>query len=234
MVCVELVDHHLRPSCPTGTCSPKSHKEFLINRFFFSRLFHQTPPRLKFIHKLIKPVTEGALKKADNIAEGFNLVYKAPMDKYILALSIACAVTTAGLTLLGYQVYTENMSLKDLEQRTTFGEKVVVSTGKYDLVLFIIGLVGFNIMMSIMIRRYPLRIWKNGENYIVVFEGHIPSVRRYFPFLKGQVEPVPARGILPWKDSRFLINGQKAILLDQYFKTPSELHHMINEKYRYY
>lgn len=156
------------------------------------------------------------------------------MDKYILALSIACAVTTAGLGLLGFQAFKENMSLKDLEQRTTFGEKVTVSTGKYDLVMFIIGLIGFNLMMSVMIRRYPLRIWRNGENYVVVFEGHVPSVRRHVSFLKGQVEPMASKGFLPWKDSRFSINGHKTILLEQYFKTPSELNHMVNEKYRYY
>lgn len=209
-------------------------KTLTIFFIIYFRFFHQTPPRLKFINKIIKPVTEEALKRADKINAAFQLVYKAPMDKYVLALSIACCVTTAGLGLLGFQVFTDNLTLDDLQQRTTFGEKVTVSTGKNDLVMFIVGLIGFNLMMSIMIRRYPIRIWKNGENYVVVFEGHIPSVRRQFPFLKGQVEPMPPKGILPWKDSRFLINGQKTIMLEQYFKTPSELHHMINKKFRYY
>lgn len=156
------------------------------------------------------------------------------MDKYILALSIACAVTSAGLTLLGFQVYRDNLSLQDVQQRKTYGEKVIVSAGKYDFVMFIIGLIGFNIMMSVTIRRYPLRIWKKGENYVVVFEGHIPTVRRQFSFVKGQVEPVPPKGVLPWKENRFFIDGRRTILLEQYFKTPSELHQMIHEKYRYY
>lgn len=179
-------------------------------------------------------MTEDALRRSDQIKEGFQLVYKAPMDKYVLALSIACAFTTAGLALIGYQSYMENMSLDDLEQRKTYGTIVTVSTNKYELVTFMGALVGFNLMMSMMIRRYPLRIWRNGENYIVVFEGHIPSVRRQFTFVKGQVEPIPPKGVMPWRENRYFINGKRTILLEQYFKTPSELHHMINPKYRYY
>ena len=47
-------------------------------------------------------------------------------------------------------------------------------------------------------------------------------------FLKGDVNQVAVSGILPWRECRYTINKKKIILLPDYFKTPSELHKMMN------
>lgn len=156
------------------------------------------------------------------------------MASYMLALSIGSAVTVSIISALGVYVIATKMSLDDLTLNKSFGKRTIVTSNKYEWVAFVFFFFAFNWAIFLMIRRYPLRIYRNGDQYVAIFEGHIPFLRRQVPFAKGQVEPMPARGILPWKDSRYSLNGTRTILLEYYFKTPSELHRMINEKYKYY
>uniref|UniRef100_A0A336LF54 CSON011132 protein n=1 Tax=Culicoides sonorensis TaxID=179676 RepID=A0A336LF54_CULSO len=203
-----------------------------IKPFISQRLFHQSPIRFKVMN--LKPITEESMRIKDKLTHNFKIIYRAPMQSYIKALSIACAVTSAGLAFIGIHAYINGLTLDDLQQRSSYGDRFVVSTNTTELALFMVSLVVFNIVMSLTIRRYPLRIWRNGENYVAVFQSHIPFVCRNFSFMKGQMEPMAVKGVLPWKDARYVVNGQRMILLDQYFKTPSELHRMLNEKYDYY
>ncbi|XP_063697303.1 uncharacterized protein LOC134828207 [Culicoides brevitarsis] len=201
------------------------------------RFIHQTPRcfavRKGILGAIIKPATEESLRKSDKILNGFSLIYKAPADKYILSVSAFVLLTVSGLLTYVFIYFYHGMTFEEIVPRKTFGQKRSVTTNKTELIIAGIGTVVFNIMLTLMIRRYPLRIWKNGENYVAVFEGHIPFVRRQLKFVKGQVEPVPAKGVLPWAQSRFLMNGNKTILVDTHFKTPSELHQMINKKFKY-
>lgn len=156
------------------------------------------------------------------------------MEKYMLALSIGSAATVALLSALGAWFFTQHASLEDVVQGATYGSRTIISTDKNELIGFVVSFIGFNLVIYFMIRRYPLRIYRKADNYVAVFEGHIPFMRRQMHFARGQVEPLPATGIMPWKDCRYTINGRRSILLEQYFKTPAELHGMFNEKHKYY
>lgn len=174
------------------------------------------------------------LRVLDGIPEGFQIVYRAPMSNYVLALSMGSAITVSLLSAIGIYVLSNSLTLDDLTQATTFGTRTVVSTNKYELVIFMLSFIGFNAAIGMMIHRYPLRIFRKADEYIAIFEGHIPFRRRRLAFQKGQVEPIPPTGVLPWRENRFSINGSRSILFEQYFRTPSELHRMINDKYHYY
>lgn len=181
-----------------------------------------------------KAASNEKYRLADKVKEGFEIIYKAPMEKYILALSIGSFATVGMMSVAGLYILSEKIALQDLVQTKTWGDRTVVSTNEYELMAFVASFFGFNLAIFLMIRRYPLRIYRNGEKYVAVFEGHVPFVRRHVEFQKGQVEPMTPWGIMPWKEQRYSINGQRSILLDHYFKTPSDLHQMIHEKYKYY
>lgn len=64
-------------------------------------------------------------------------------------------------------------------------------------------------------------------SFIAVFEGNIPTTKQKVFFEKGQVKRLAPSGILPWKDSRYMINdSRQAILYYDFFRTPSELENM--------
>lgn len=156
------------------------------------------------------------------------------MQNYILALSIASAVTIPLVAGLGLYAYASDQPLSELAKRKTWGYRVVVKTDETELLVFMGCFCLFNLAILGFINRYPLRIYRNADDYIAVFQGYLPFLRRQIKFSKGQVEPTPNAGFMPWKDVIFSINGKRSVLLEQYFKTPSELSRMIHEKYHWY
>lgn len=205
-----------------------------MTRSFAFRFFHQTPPRLG----LSKPQFQSLAKQeklriADGLHDGYQIIYRLPMHRYVLALSIASAVTVPIVTGILIHAYFTNISLDELTQRNTWGVRTVVSTNKYELVAFMFFFFTFNIVVTAFINRCPLRIYRNADEYVAVFEGLIPLLRRKFRFLKGQVEPAPKGGIMPWKDVMYTLNGKRSILLESYFKTPHEMARMVHEKYHW-
>jgi len=71
-------------------------------------------------------------------------------------------------------------------------------------------------------------------SYVAIFEGKTPLNKTKLAFTKGCVREVPPKGILPWKDSRYLIDDtRKVIMLYEAFKTPSELTLMMSRPKQY-
>lgn len=56
-----------------------------------------------------------------------------------------------------------------------------------------------------------------------MFEGNHPFTKTKVNFDRGDVKALPATGIMPWKDSRFMMNTRSTILYEDYFRTPAEL-----------
>jgi hypothetical protein len=66
--------------------------------------------------------------------------------------------------------------------------------------------------------------------YTAVFEGQVPFQKDQYHFMQGAVKEQPIKGLLPWRDARFMINDKrKVVLLYEKFKTPSELFIMMNK-----
>lgn len=156
------------------------------------------------------------------------------MEHYILALAIANFTTVTAMGAFGAYVLSQRLTLDDLAEQKTYGDRTIVTTNKYEFVGFIGFFFAFSWTIFLTVRRYPLRIYRRDDDYVAVFEGFVPFLRRKLPFARGQVEPMPPKGIMPWKDNRYTFNGVRTILVENYFKTPAELNRMISDKYRYY
>lgn len=114
-------------------------------------------------------------------------------------------------------------------------------------------LIVFNFMILYGSWKYPLRIYKHKNrwvrehwtlllllwrcriwklkicSYIAIFEGSLPFRTTQFHFQKGELYEAP-RNILPWRESMYKMRTKSVLLLDHYFRTPSELHIMIKRK----
>lgn len=65
---------------------------------------------------------------------------------------------------------------------------------------------------------------------MAILEGQVPLTKEKYEFIRGAVKEIPPTGILPWKDSRFIVNNQrKMIMLYESFRTPSELFEMLKK-----
>uniref|UniRef100_A0A1L8D9J3 Uncharacterized protein n=2 Tax=Nyssomyia neivai TaxID=330878 RepID=A0A1L8D9J3_9DIPT len=82
-----------------------------------------------------------------------------------------------------------------------------------------------NVILRITLNRFPLRIYKKGQEYLSVYTCKLPFRSETLKFNQGDVVKVPEKGIL-WKDCRYKIQGHKNILLAEYFKAPVELYTM--------
>jgi hypothetical protein len=72
--------------------------------------------------------------------------------------SITCIIIGAFLVVNYYSGVPMNT------ERITYGGKLV--TNETELVYFAIGFVAINVILRIMVSRYPLRIYKNSEKYM--------------------------------------------------------------------
>ncbi|KFB48426.1 AGAP004983-PA-like protein [Anopheles sinensis] len=110
-------------------------------------------------------------------------------------------------------------------------EYASLTANETDLLYFLGFFLLINVVIRVVINRYPLRIYRNDKEYLAIFEGQIPLLTKALPFKRGDVVPVPPGGILPWQESRYKVNDKPVLLLDEYFKTPSELNiMMMNDK----
>jgi hypothetical protein len=57
----------------------------------------------------------------------------------------------------------------------------------------------------------------------------MPLQKRHLEFEKGQLDILPPKGIMPWRDARYKMKDQTTLLLTGYFKTSSELYNMLKK-----
>uniref|UniRef100_A0A2Y9D1T3 Uncharacterized protein n=1 Tax=Anopheles funestus TaxID=62324 RepID=A0A2Y9D1T3_ANOFN len=158
--------------------------------------------------------------KKDNIPAGFNIIYRAPMQHYLSACNIVTSFSF--LAISGISAFT---FLKDFHNIVVPFEIefATLTANETDLLYFLGFFLLVNVVIRIMVNRYPLRIYRNGKQYLAVFEGQLPMATKQLNFQQGDVVPVPPGGVLPWQDSRYKINDKQVLLLEDYFRTPSEI-----------
>ncbi|XP_050092887.1 uncharacterized protein LOC126575910 [Anopheles aquasalis] len=160
----------------------------------------------------------------DEIPLGFAIIYRAPMEYYLSACNIATSFSF--LAMAGMSVFSILEDFRNVMLPFQM-EYATLTTNEKDLLLFVGFFFLVNVIIRIVINRYPLRIYRQKKQYIAVFEGQIPLGKRMLKFHRGDVTVVPRSGILPWQDARYKINSNKVLLLNEYFRSPSELNIML-------
>lgn len=198
-----------------GTISSKSlcleqtlHKSKLTSTSsFVSQIFRSSSSR-------ISSGTEKKWMKYDEVSANFKLIYRAPMYNYVLA-SHSMVVFGPLLMVVGFlaRVGLKGYFPVDLE-----------------LVIWTSAFVAFNFSVLRILSMYVLRIYsdENGS-YIMVKSGTFPSQISKYSYSEGQLQKLEPTGYLPWQFSRFTLDGKKSIILDYYFRKPSDLFAMLGK-----
>lgn len=148
-----------------------------------------------------------------------------------LYLAVSKHLTSASLAILsgvmGWRyAHGDNVFIPSQEEIFT------LTVNETELTFLTIGFFITAITIQIFCYRFPLRIYRNDNNYIAIFEGYLPGKKSTYNFEKGEVSALPPTGVLPWRDSRFKMKNRTVIMLENNFKTPSELSNMMSRRRR--
>lgn len=174
---------------------------------------------------------EPQFKRKDGVPDGFSLIYKAPIETYLTLCKNVTTVTS--VVVAGLVVYNcTNLSKLVSIPLSEFSEQKLhgLIFNDTDLVIFLAGFTVMTLAIRILISKLPLRIYRNADKYLAVFDSQLPMKYKHLHFEKGQVAPAKPFLLNPWKSITFNINNHTSVLLIDYFKTPSELFRMLKDE----
>ncbi|XP_068082270.1 uncharacterized protein [Anabrus simplex] len=171
--------------------------------------------------------TEDKLKVKDGIPTDYELIYRAPMNSYVIAAQGFSSVLSSLFIALGAFEYIHGESG---DRHVIINDVSIIQTNEQILMLIAVFVIA-NVSLQIFALKYPIRIYKNKMNsFIAVYVGYIPFKTRQVEFKAGNVIRLPPSGVMPWGMCWFKIKDKNSILLEHYFRKPADLHSMLQEK----
>lgn len=159
--------------------------------------------------------------KKDNVPSEYELIYRAPMGIYI---TVAKNISTITATIISSAtIYTLTNEYK---LSTPSFESMGLVSHPDDLWYFSFGFIAVTIAIRLFIARYPLRIYGANDKYIAVYEPQVPFQISKHKFNKGDVEEVISR-FNPWNNCTYRLGNRTSLLLNRYFRTPSDYNQML-------
>ena len=196
---------------------------------------HSTPACSAFQLNILRkaPLREAELRKKDKISKDYTLIYKSPIERYLSWIKnfssfSALAVGTICALNAGYLQNLMSIPAAD-EQKFDYMDLGLIA-GEHDVLYALAFFTLISGALRIFISKYPLRIYKKENKYLLIHDSQLPFQYRRVEFEQGQVEPAKPFLLNPWKSDTFLINNSTYFLLLQYFKTPSELYKMLKDE----
>ncbi|XP_053689315.1 uncharacterized protein LOC128738303 isoform X2 [Sabethes cyaneus] len=174
----------------------------------------------------IKTRKEERYRLSDKVPIDYRIIYRAPMEYYLSACNLVTSFSFAAMAGLTTYSYLRSYNIMVGPFAVEYGP---LTANESDLVVFLGFFLLANVVIRVIVNRYPLRIYRSNDKYLAVFEGYLPLTRKKMLFQKGDVWPVPEGGILPWQYARYKMNGKQVLLMQDYFRTPSELSAMLKK-----
>lgn len=171
---------------------------------------------------------EGTWRKKDKISQNYELIYKAPMKNYVFAAStfatLSCATAVAGVA---YYSFFFSYALYD--QPVTLGGDLVVASNFSEFSVYIVTFFVINFLLKIFVDRFVLRLYRHEKKYIAIFNGLLPHTINKWEFKLVEFSKMRPNNVTPWSNSSYRLGKKKAILLDNYFKTPHDVNTLLQK-----
>ncbi|KAM7345288.1 uncharacterized protein ACRADG_011653 [Cochliomyia hominivorax] len=194
----------------------------------YERNISTTPSVLWFNQKLTRSNSskekELRYKEKDRVPEKYELIYRAPMESYVVWAMHVSTVTASIISTAAIYQYANNQPI--LEPLNT-----TLVMHSEDIYYFAAGFLAINALLRLVVSMFPLRIYKDLGKYLAVYHSQLPLNISHHHFEQGQVKAVYYR-FSPWNNATYKLGNKTSLLLEDYFKTPSEFHQMseIDEK----
>lgn len=154
----------LNPTNQSWYFHNKSTKYLISNKtliyFFYRTIFHRTIAK-----NIKKPLNlkEEKFKLIDKISDSYTLIYKAPMDHYLTFCKHFTMFSFVAIGGVSLYKYCKDLKLVDMDFNSLYNN---LTTSDAEVIGFVIGFFIFNIVIRVMLNKYPLRIYKNNSQLI--------------------------------------------------------------------
>lgn len=91
------------------------------------------------------------------------MIYKAPMEYYLAACNHVTTLSAIVFVGFSIQQFINRDKVKSSEKKPYELLKGKAQMAETDILYFAIAFVGFNLVLRVMMYRYPLRIYKNAN-----------------------------------------------------------------------
>ncbi|CAK1548199.1 unnamed protein product [Leptosia nina] len=179
---------------------------------------------LKFIE------TEDRWRQKDGVSRNWELIYKAPMDKPINFASTYLTVSssTIGAATLYYTAFM--LDVNTINEPMVVGEDVVIANNATEFLIYLTSFFIFHVAVKVLISKYVLRLYQDGDNYLAVFRGHWYNSIQKHKFHLNEFKKLNPTFVVSWGHSRYGLGSKHGILMDLYFKTPEYFNYLLYKK----
>lgn len=172
---------------------------------------------------------EDRWREKDGVPRNYKLIYKAPMDNILNYLTTYITVSTS--IIAGAGVYHGlTVDKAELDLPIVVGGDVVLANSSTEGLIYLVAFIGFHIALKILLSRFVIRLYQDGENYTAVFRAHMHNSVKKHDFHLDSFKRLNPPLVVSWGDARFSLGGKHAILLENYFKTPEHFNCLLHKK----
>lgn len=168
----------------------------------------------------------------DDVSKRWELIYKAPMQNVMNWITTYLTVTTGMFACAG--VYFTLFSLsRDFNQPILLLDSdIVLADNIQECLIYLGAFVLINIGVKRVLSKFVLRMYKNGDKYLAIYQGHFYKLTTKHEFHLNDFKKLSPTLVVSWGDSRYSLGQRHAIILDRYFKTPALFNKLLYKKTR--
>lgn len=183
-------------------------------------------------HPLKFMESEDRWREQDNLPRNWELIYKAPMEKWLKILSAYLTVSTTSVALGGLYYGIFEFRSDTMNEPVLLSGDILIANSAMECLVYVGAFVAFHAATKIVLSKYVIRIYQDGDNYLAIFRGHTYNSIYKHKFHLNDFEKVNPRLAVGWSDARYLLGTKSAIILDYHFKTPAYYNYLLNKRGR--
>lgn len=179
-------------------------------------------------HRIKYMETQDRWRQRDGLTKEWQLIYKGPMDKILQFVTTYLTVSTATVGACGLYYGLFVFDNSDLNTPVILGEDVVIANSAAECLVYIAAFTVFHIAIKVLLSKFVVRLYQNGDDYLAIFRGHIYNSITKHKFNVKEVKKLKPTLVVSWGDARFGLGKKHAILLENYFKTPEYFNYLLS------
>lgn len=174
--------------------------------------------------------TQDRWRKIDNVPNRWQLIYKAPMDSLLnfATVYLTFSTTTVAMSSLYYAAFVFDKT--DFDSPVLLGDSVVIADSAIECFTYVGAFIAFHVAVKLLLSKYVVRLYQDGDNYIAIFRGHFYNSIKKHEFNLRDFKKVNSTLAIAWSDARYSLGNKKAVILENYFKTPEHFNYLLSKK----
>lgn len=194
------------------------------------KVFQITSARHISNHPIRFLETQDMWRKKDGVSKRWQLIYKAPMDTALNFASTYLTVSTGIVSACSIYYATFAFNKADFYSPVVIGDDVVIANSPTECLVYLGSFIALHIAVKILISKYVIRLYQDGDQYLAVFRGHIFNSISKHKFHLREFKKLNPTFVVSWGDARFGLGKKHGIILENYFKTPEHFNYLLNKK----